>query len=163
MIVRSEQIVAGPAQEVLKIKSRGGTGSLTTSALALGASRSTLRALRDELRQTLSLEFVVSKLSDEGRVLEQALFAASREEPGAWSVEQIRLRANSYVTRLAQSFLAAAKGTGFVSGHPAERAIREAMFFTFGPAHRPWCMATCKNSPAAMKRGDVGGLRLPHR
>lgn len=129
VIVRSEQIVAGPAQEVLKIKSRGGTGSLTTSALALGASRSTLRALRDELRQTLSLEFVVSKLSDEGRVLEQALFAASREEPGAWSVEQIRLRANSYVTRLAQSFLAAAKGTGFVSGHPAERAIREAMFF----------------------------------
>ncbi len=127
--VRAEQIVAGPALEVLKIGSRGGTGSLTTSALALGTSRSTLRALRDELRQTPGLEPVVSQLADEGRSLEQAMIAASRCEPGAWSAEQIRLRANSYVTRLAQSSLAAAKGTGFVSGHPAERAIREAMFF----------------------------------
>ena len=127
--VRFKRIVAGPAPEVLKIGSRGGTGSLTTSALALGTSRSTLRALRDELRQTPSLESVVSQLADEGRSLEQALFAASREESGSWSAEQIRLRANSYVTRLAQSSLAAAKGTGFVSGHPAERAIREAMFF----------------------------------
>lgn len=129
VVVRPEQIVAGPAPEVLKIGSRGGTGSLTTSALALGASRSTLRALRDELRQTPSLEPVVSQLAEEGRMLENALSAASRGEPGAWSAEQIRLRANSYVTRLAQSSLAAAKGTGFVSGHPAERAIREAMFF----------------------------------
>lgn len=129
VMVRSEQIVAGPAPEVLKIGSRGGTGSLTTSALALGTSRSTLRALRDELRQMPSLEPVVSQLADEGRSLEQAMFSASRGEPGAWSAEQIRLRANSYVTRLAQSSLAAAKGTGFVSGHPAERAIREAMFF----------------------------------
>lgn len=129
VMVRPEQIVAGPALEVLKVGSRGGTGSLTTSALALGTSRSTLRALRDELRLTPSLEPVVSQLAEEGRSLEQAMFAASRGEPGAWSAEQIRLRANSYVTRLAQSSLAAAKGTGFVSGHPAERAIREAMFF----------------------------------
>ncbi len=127
--IRSEQIVAGPAQEVLKVGTRGGTGSLTTSALALGTSRSTLRALRDELRQASNLEPIVSQLSEEGRSLEQAMFAASRGEPGAWSAEQIRLRANSYVTRLAQSFLAAAKGTGYVSGHPAERAIRESMFF----------------------------------
>lgn len=129
VMVRSEQIVAGPAPEVLKIGSRGGTGSLTTSALALGTARSTLCALRDETRQSPSLEPVVSQLADEGRWLEHALIAASRGEHGAWSAEQIRLRANSYVTRLAQSFLAAAKGTGFVSGHPAERAIREAMFF----------------------------------
>jgi alkylation response protein AidB-like acyl-CoA dehydrogenase len=127
--IRSEQIVAGPASEVLKIGSRGGTGSLTTSALALGTARSTLRALRDETQQSPSLEPVVVHLADEGRSLEHALIAAGRGEPGAWSAEQIRLRANSYVTRLAQSFLAAAKGTGFVSGHPAERAIREAMFF----------------------------------
>ncbi len=127
--IRPEQIVAGPAPEVLKVGSRGGTGSLTTSALALGTSRSTLRALRDELRQPPSLEPVISQLADEGRLLEDALFTASRGQPGAWSAEQIRLRANSYITRLAQSSLAAAKGTGFVSGHPAERAIREAMFF----------------------------------
>lgn len=129
VFVSSPQIVAGPAHEVLKVGSRGGTGSLTTSALALGAARSTLKALRGELEQTPSLSPVLTQLSEEGRALEQALFAAGRGESGAWSAEQMRLRANSYVTRLAQSYLAAAKGTGFVSGHPAERAVREAMFF----------------------------------
>lgn len=127
--VSSQQIVAGPVHEVLKVGGRGGTGSLTTSALALGAARSTLKALHGELRQTPSLGPVLSQLSEEGLALEEALFAAGRSEPGAWTAEQIRLRANSYVTRLAQSYLAAAKGTGFVSGHPAERAVREAMFF----------------------------------
>ncbi len=129
VMVRSEQILAGPAPEVLKIGSRGGTGSLTTSALALGTARSTLRSLREEVQQTPSLQPVITELADEGRLLEQALFAAGRGESDAWSPEQIRLRANSYVTRLAQGYLAAAKGTGFVSGHPSERAIREAMFF----------------------------------
>ena len=129
VIVRPEQIVAGPAPEVLKIGSRSGTGSLTTSALALGTARSTLRALRIETQSTPCFESVVSQLADEGLSVEQALLAASRNEPGAWSAEQVRLRANSYVTRLAQTYLAAAKGTGFVSGHPAERAVREAMFF----------------------------------
>ena len=128
VIVTPEQIVAGPAPEVLKIGSRSGTGSLTTSALVLGTARSTLRALQTEMQSTPSLEPVVSQLADEGRLLEQALLAASRNKPGAWSSEQMRLRANSYVTRLAQSYLASAKGTGFVSGHPAERAVREAMF-----------------------------------
>lgn len=151
--IRPEQIVAGPAPEVLKVGSRGGTGSLTTSALALGTSRSTLRALRDELRQTPSFEPVVSQLADEGRSLEQALISASRGEPGAWSAEQVRLRANSYVTRLAQSSLAAAKGTGFVSGHPAERAVREAMFFYV------W------SCPQAVVHGNLQELAftLPHR
>ena len=31
--------------------------------------------------------------------------------------------------RAAQAYLAASKGAGFVVGHPAERAVREAMFF----------------------------------
>lgn len=127
--IGQSHIVAGPAQNVLMVGSRGGTGSLTTSALALGTARSTLKGLRNELRQTPSLEPVVAQLADEGQVLERALLTAGRGEPGSWTAEQIRLRANSYVTRLAQSFLAAAKGTGFVSGHPAERAVREAMFF----------------------------------
>lgn len=129
VVVRSEQILAGPASEVLKVGSRGGTGSLTTSALALGAARSTLRLLRQECARNPSLEAIIARLGKEGCELEQALCVASRGEPGAWSAEQLRFRANSYVTRLAQCALAAAKGTGFVSGHPAERAVREAMFF----------------------------------
>ena len=129
VLVRSEQVVAGPTHEVLKANGRSGTGSLTTSALALGTARSTLRLLSEELTQSSSLQPVFDQFAAEGRTLERALFAVSRVEPGALSAEQVRQRANSYVTRLAQSYLAAAKGTGFVSGHPAERAVREAMFF----------------------------------
>jgi alkylation response protein AidB-like acyl-CoA dehydrogenase len=129
LFVPTDHILAGPAHEVLKIGSRGGTGSLTTSALALGAARSTLRGLRTELQQSPNFAPLLSQLEEEAQRLEQALMSAARGEPGAWSAEQIRGRANSYVTRLAQSYLAAAKGTGFVSGHPAERAVREAMFF----------------------------------
>jgi hypothetical protein len=41
------------------------------------------------------------------------------------------------VLRAAQSYLAASKGAGFVSGHPAERAVREAMFFLVWSCPQP--------------------------
>lgn len=129
ILVGPGHIVAGPSRNVLSTGQRGGTGSLTTSALALGAARATLQTLREEAHPMPDLEPVVAKLADEGRLLEKALFVAARGDPQAWSAEQIRFRANSYVTRVAQSCLATAKGTGFVIGHPAERAVREAMFF----------------------------------
>jgi hypothetical protein len=43
--------------------------------------------------------------------------------------DSIRTRANSLALRSTQALLAASKGAGFVSGHFAERAVREAMFF----------------------------------
>ncbi len=45
------------------------------------------------------------------------------------SSEAIRTRANSLALRSTQALLAASKGAGFVAGHFAERAVREAMFF----------------------------------
>src|SRR5204863_4760577 len=41
----------------------------------------------------------------------------------------LRARANSFVLRATKASLAAAKGAGFVSGHPAGRWCREALFF----------------------------------
>lgn len=128
-IVPSNRIIAGPTPEVLKTGGRVGTGAITSSALALGLARSILRHLRTELSGTPKLQTVVSQLAEEGSLLERELLGAGAGSANAWSSEQIRQRANSYVTRLAQCNLAAAKGTGFVSGHPAERAVREAMFF----------------------------------
>ncbi|MFM9965967.1 MAG: hypothetical protein ACKV2Q_32700, partial [Planctomycetaceae bacterium] len=61
----------------------------------LGTARSTLRGLRDELEQSPSWKPILSPLADEGDSLEQALMAASRGEPSAWSAEQLRWRANS--------------------------------------------------------------------
>ena len=59
--------------------------------------------------------------------------AASR----ACTKESIRQRANSLVLRASQAALAAAKGTGYVVGHPAGRWCREAMFFLVWSCPQP--------------------------
>ncbi len=41
----------------------------------------------------------------------------------------LRAQANSLALRASQAALAAAKGTGYVVGHPAGRWCREALFF----------------------------------
>jgi hypothetical protein len=51
------------------------------------------------------------------------------EGSAANTAETLRFRANSLVSRASQAYLAACKGAGYVQGHPAERAVREAMFF----------------------------------
>ena len=43
--------------------------------------------------------------------------------------DELRAQANSIVLRATQAALAAAKGTGYVVGHPAGRWCREALFF----------------------------------
>jgi hypothetical protein len=43
--------------------------------------------------------------------------------------DTLRAAANSIVLRASQAALSAAKGTGYVVGHPAGRWCREALFF----------------------------------
>ena len=43
--------------------------------------------------------------------------------------DELRAAANSIALRTTQAALAAAKGTGYVVGHPAGRWCREALFF----------------------------------
>jgi alkylation response protein AidB-like acyl-CoA dehydrogenase len=52
---------------------------------------------------------------------------AGGEQPCA--AEDARGRANSLALRTTQAALVAAKGAGFVAGHPAGRWCREALFF----------------------------------
>lgn len=51
--------------------------------------------------------------------------------------ESIRQRANSLVSRASQAALAAAKGSGYVVGHPAGRWCREALFFLVWSCPQP--------------------------
>ena len=54
---------------------------------------------------------------------------ALADDQEACTASDLRARANSFVLRATQSSLAAAKGAGFVAGHPAGRWCREALFF----------------------------------
>jgi hypothetical protein len=53
------------------------------------------------------------------------------------SKELIRQRANSLVLRATQAALSAAKGSGYVVGHPAGRWCREALFFLVWSCPQP--------------------------
>jgi hypothetical protein len=55
----------------------------------------------------------------------------------ACTTDEIRARANSLVLRLTQAALMAAKGTGFVAGHPVGRWCREALFFLVWSCPQP--------------------------
>jgi alkylation response protein AidB-like acyl-CoA dehydrogenase len=60
--------------------------------------------------------------------LQSALLALAGGE-SVCTNERLRARANSIALRTTQAALAAAKGSGYVVGHPAGRWAREALFF----------------------------------
>jgi len=148
--VDESRLIAGPVEQVMQRGKGGGAGSLTTSALAIGAAKGTLERLRAECKQRSELEDIYEPLAAEQQTLYENLLRASSPEspdaavaPGAdasgspMSAASIRTRANSLVLRAAHAYLTAAKGAGFVSGHPAERAVREATFFLVWSCPQP--------------------------
>ncbi len=140
VLVEKKFLVAGPIEQVMR-QGASSTGSLGTSALAVGLSRAALRQLSSEAAARPDLGPIVQPLVDECQSIETALSQAadrtSLAGDAALSPEAIRTRANSLALRSTQALLAASKGAGFVSGHFAERAVREAMFFLVWSCPQP--------------------------
>lgn len=140
VLVEKKFLVAGPVEQVMK-QGAASTGSLGTSALATGLSRAALQHLASEATARADLAPLVQPLLDECQSLETALAQATDREVAATdpalAPEAIRARANSLALRSTQALLAASKGAGFVSGHFAERAVREAMFFLVWSCPQP--------------------------
>ena len=140
VFVPHSQIVAGPTEQVMKSAS-GGTGSVTTSALAVGVASRAIRLLQTEASRRSDLDEIVEPLHSEYDRVNSEMMAFCRGETEidgqSVSTESIRKAANSLVLRASQAYLAATKGAGFVAGHPAERTIREAMFFLVWSCPQP--------------------------
>ena len=129
-----DEILHGPIERVMSSGTGGGAGSLGTSAVAIGTAQGALRNFREEADRRPELAEFAEPLQSEASILTTALRnSAKRVDDGAksvgLSVEEIRQRVNSLVLRTAQAWLAATKGAGYIAGHPAERAVRESMFF----------------------------------
>ena len=105
------------------------TGGLATTALALGATRASLALVADEAASRPFLLPIVAGLTAEADALRGRLDAAARHGIEPADRDQLRADANGLVLRAAQAALAASKGAGFVRGHPAERLVRESLFF----------------------------------
>lgn len=130
-------LLAGPMAGVMR-SGGGGAGSLTTSALAVGLSGRTIGLLLAEATARADLARVASEFSVELARLQSDLYATARgDEATGVTAELLRQRANSLALRCTQALMAASKGAGFVSGHPAERAVREAMFFLVWSCPQP--------------------------
>jgi alkylation response protein AidB-like acyl-CoA dehydrogenase len=132
-------LVAGPVPNVMQ-QSSGGAGSLTTSALAVGVSAAALELLASEANRRPELNEPCAALLSEMAELRDDLLAAAASEQAQnarLAPNAIRARANSLALRSTQAALAASKGAGFVVGHPAERLVREAMFFLVWSCPQP--------------------------
>jgi alkylation response protein AidB-like acyl-CoA dehydrogenase len=134
--VSHEWVIVGPAVNVMRSGLGGSTGGYETSALAVGLAKAAVDFLAKECEQRPDLESARDALRRELDTLRDDLLAVVRGEANC-SKESVRQRANTFVLRATQAALSAAKGTGFVIGHPAGRWCREALFFLVWSCPQP--------------------------
>lgn len=132
--------LAGPVEGVMRRGTGGGTGSATTSALAIGLSERAVALLEAEAERRPELRDIAGPLRSELTALRTDLLDGAEPAAGMSRTcppERLRERANSLVLRSTQAALAASKGAGFVQGHPVERMVREALFFLVWSCPQP--------------------------
>lgn len=137
--VSEADVLSGPVEGVMKQGKAIGAGSLTTSSLALGHAAGALRNLQGEAERRPELVETNEPLLAELNSIRKDMYAGidGTRSDASVSAESVRQRANSLVLRSTQAYLAASKGAGFSKGHPAERAVREAMFFLVWSCPQP--------------------------
>ena len=133
-----EWLLAGPALQLLQT-GKGGAGGLETSCLALGLSRAAIDYVQKEAEARSPLRGVADGLDARWERLWKELeqVAGGGNTPDA---VRMRSKANVMVLHATQAALTAAKGTGFVRPHPAQRWARQALFFLVWSC--PWPAAS---------------------
>ncbi len=126
--IETASLLAGPAQNVMKIGIGAGTGGLQTSALAIALASAALDYLEQESIARHNLAEPAGELRREHDALEATLLSLAAGQ-AVCSNDELRAQANSIALRATQAALAAAKGSGYIVGHPAGRWCREALFF----------------------------------
>ena len=129
-------LLAGPVMEVMKQGAGAKTGGLQTSTLAVGLASAALHYLGRELTRRPDFAEPALALSRELTELQSDLLGLA-DGRDVCSNAELRTRANSLVLRATQAALVAAKGAGYVVGHPAGRWCREALFFLVWSCPQP--------------------------
>ncbi len=131
-----EWLLAGPDENVLATARSRGTGGLQTSTLAIGLAGAALEwlegqaAIRGELRDAAE-QF----RGEHDQVLADLL--AMAEGQAACAAGKLRRAAGWPRAAGTQRPSVAAKGAGFVEGHPTGRWVREALFFLVWSCPQP--------------------------
>jgi alkylation response protein AidB-like acyl-CoA dehydrogenase len=135
VVLERRWLLAGPTENVLSGHGAG-TGGVQTSALALGLAAGAIEYLERETAARNELAAATQSLRDEHTELEGTLLRLAAGGEGC-SPDELRARSNSLVLRATQGALTAAKGSGYVVGHPAGRWCREALFFLVWSCPQP--------------------------
>ena len=141
-----------PADVIRPAEAGVRTGGLATTALAVGSTRAAIAILDEEARGRAALEPVAAGLRAEVDELWRQLDAAADGGIEPADRDRLRAHANSLVVRAAQAALTASKGAGFVTGHPAERLVRESMFFLV------W---SCPQAVSSAVMCELAGIGIP--
>lgn len=134
--VSEKWVIAGPMRHVMASGVGAGTGSFETSTLAIGLAKTAIDFLAEEALRRADLQQPMAALRSDHDQLFEELLAVARGETRT-TKESLRQRANSLALRASQASLAAAKGSGYVVGHPAGRWCREALFFLVWSCPQP--------------------------
>lgn len=138
--VDSSMIIGGPVENVMQSGIGARTGGLQTSTLAIGLARAAATFLADEASRREDLRAAADELTKEIDQLQDLLLRASDGEAQC-DASDVRASANRLVLRTTQAALTAAKGAGFVEGHPVGRWCREALFFLVWSCPQPVAQA----------------------
>ncbi len=138
--IDAAMILAGPIEEVMSRGTGGTTGGLQTSTLAIGLARAAIGFLKDESSRRDDILPAANELIREVNELQSRLLLAAAGEPTC-DASEIRGQANRLVMRATQAAMTAAKGAGYVEGHPVGRWCREALFFLVWSCPQPVAQA----------------------
>ena len=126
--VEASMLMAGPHENVLATLSLGSTGGLQTSALAIGLAKAAIGFMVEQSVNRPDLISNVEAFQSQRKTITSQLLGIAAGESDC-SKEEIRTAANSLAIRATQAALVAAKGAGYVEGHPVGRWCRESLFF----------------------------------
>jgi alkylation response protein AidB-like acyl-CoA dehydrogenase len=104
--------------------------------LAIALTNAAVNFVEQQVEKRPELRATAKELRNQVAALESQLLDIARGT-GSCSTQELRIQANSLVLRATQSALVAAKGTGFVAGHPVGRWCQEAMFFLVWSCPQP--------------------------
>ena len=134
VVLKAEWLLNGPVEQVI---TGGSAGGLETSALALGHAAGAIADLQMEASTRPELQSVADEFTTNHRTLRDRLHGLSFAQPTQEDVVNIRVESTGFALRASQAALTAAKGTGFVAPHPAQRRARQALFFLVWSCPRP--------------------------
>ncbi|MCA9214257.1 MAG: acyl-CoA/acyl-ACP dehydrogenase [Planctomycetales bacterium] len=136
VFVSSHLIVGGPVENIMQSGVGAQVGGLQTSTLAGGLATAAIDFLFQEAKNRPELLEPTERLAEELNELRSVLAETARGS-AACSLQELRVKSNSLALRSTQAALAAAKGSGYIEGHPAGRWCQEALFFLVWSCPQP--------------------------